>query len=71
MNLEALTIMQYLSLKIIRNLKAARLEVLTAVLMKIQVFWDVMPCTLLRSYQCYGEGWNHCRHSYAVQQHSS
>ena len=63
--------MQCLSLKIIRNLKVTRLEVLTAVLMKIQAFWDVMPCTLLNSYQCYGGVWGHCLHSQAVQQDSS
>jgi len=32
-----------------------RLKVLTAVLMKIQVLWDVAPCRLVNSYRHFGE----------------
>jgi hypothetical protein len=32
----------------------ARFEVLTAVSIKIEVFWDVMQCRLLNSYCCFG-----------------
>jgi hypothetical protein len=31
-----------------------RLEVFTAVLLKIQAFWDVMPFQLANSHQCFG-----------------
>jgi hypothetical protein len=31
-----------------------RLEVLLTVTMKVIVFWDVVPCSLLDRYQCIG-----------------
>jgi len=33
------------------SFKNARFEVFTEVLLNIQVFWDVMPCRLVNSYQ--------------------
>jgi hypothetical protein len=33
----------------------ARHKVLTAVLLKIQVFWYMLLCHLVRSYQCFKE----------------
>ena len=35
----------------------ARLQVLTAMLFDIQVFWDVTPCRLANSYRRFGRSW--------------
>jgi hypothetical protein len=44
-----------LTLYVGRNSKYdARFEVLTAMLLKIEVFWDVTTCRLLNSYRRFG-----------------
>jgi hypothetical protein len=39
---------------------ALRYEILTAVLMNIQVFWDVTLCRMVNSYKCFNEAY--CLH---------
>jgi len=39
----------------VKVLTALRSEILTAVLMNIQVFWDVTLCRMVNSYKCFNE----------------
>lgn len=41
-------------------------EILTAVLIKIQVFWNMMPCRLENNHRCFGEMCCHHLHGTSV-----
>jgi hypothetical protein len=52
---------------VLKHPQSSRCEVVTTVMLKLQVFWDVTPCRVINSYRCFGR--SRCRYRQTCFRH--